>query len=67
MIVGDTVGDNLASSLLAGELIVCKGNSLPVFVVSCQNDMICSGQGLGSRAICSLNEICELTHKRELC
>lgn len=67
MILGDTVGDNLASSLLDGELFSWKGNQLPVFAVYYQNNMMYSGQCFGSSFIFSLNEICELTHKRELC
>lgn len=67
VILGNTAGDNLASSLLVGELIVWKGNPLPVFAVYYQNSVMYSGQGLGSSFIGSLNEICELTHKPELC
>lgn len=66
MIPDDTDGDNLAGSVLVGELVVWKGIPLPVFAVHYQNNIMYSGQGFGSSSICSLNGICELTHKDEL-
>lgn len=67
MILGDTVDDNLASSVLVGELVVWKGIPLSVFAVHYQDNLMYSGQGFVSSLICSLNGICELTHKDELC
>lgn len=62
VILSDTISDNLASSILAGE-----GNPLPEFPVYYQNTMMYFGQSFGCSFISSLNDICELTHKHELC
>lgn len=48
-------------------LTVWKGNLLPVFAEYYQSNMMYSGQGFSCSFICSLHEICELTHKHELC
>lgn len=61
-ILGDTVSDNLSSCLPVGE-----GNTLPDFPVYHQNTMMYFGQSFGCSLISSLNDICELTHKHELC
>lgn len=62
VILSDTTSDNLASSILVGE-----GNPLPEFPVYYQNTMMYFGQSFGCSFISSLNDICELTHKHELC
>lgn len=57
-----TVSDNLDSCLPAG-----GGNPLPEFPVYYQNTVMYFGKSFSCSFISSLNDICELTQKHELC